>query len=236
VQPVCGDNVVDNGEECDKGSENSANAYGPGRCTDKCKLAPYCGDSKMNGPEKCDEGGSGSTALGACNPECTGFYEKRYLRASQKFYPAKMGGIAGADVNCQAEFGASYKALLVGGTRRATSTPLKGDNQQDWVIKKYTHYYNSLDQLIWRTDAINLLGVRDGQRMNLYAKAFTEVQYPWSGFANDWTTIPDGVASGTCMGWTYDGSDQQGSFCLDDLTDAAGEPCRTSANIVCVEQ
>jgi hypothetical protein len=227
---------VDPGEDCDNGPQNSVAAYGPGECTNKCKRAPYCGDSVINGPEKCDGGASGSTALGACNPECSGFYDKKYIRETQNAYPANMGGIAAADMNCQKELGAGYKALLVGGSRRATTTPLKGDNQSNWVIRKYAYYYNSMDQLVWRTDDVNLLGVREGVRMNLNAKAFTEVQYPWSGFATDWTTIPDAAYAGTCMGWTYGGADQQGTFCLEDFTEAAGEPCTGMANIVCVEQ
>jgi hypothetical protein len=236
VQSRCGDRVVDPGEDCDNGAMNSANAYGDTQCTDKCKRAPYCGDSVTNGPERCDSGGAGSFSLGACNPECSGFYEKKYLRETQNLYPASMGGILGADMTCRAEFGAAYKALLVGGGRRATTTPLKGDNQSDWVLRQYTHYYNALDQLVWRTDELNLLGVRDGRRMNLYAKAFTGSQYPWCGYGNDWTTIPDAAYSGTCMGWTYGGADQQGSFCFEDLTNAAGEPCTGVASILCVEQ
>ncbi len=55
------------------------------------------------------------------------------------------------------------KALLVGATRRATVAPFAGDQQLDWVIRKYTYYYNSNNQLLWRTDGIALLGVRDGQ-------------------------------------------------------------------------
>jgi hypothetical protein len=70
------------------------------------------------------------------------------------FYSTNLGGIAGADSKCQAECGAGWKAMLVGGTRRATVTPYVGDEQLDWVIAKYTHHYNVHDQLIWRTDEI----------------------------------------------------------------------------------
>jgi hypothetical protein len=227
---------MDSGEECDRGPANDSVAYGPNGCTDKCKRAPYCGDNVKNGPEVCDGGGTGATALGSCNPECSGYYEKKFLRMTENFYPASMGGIAGADRNCATEFGQSYKALIVGGGRRATTTPFKGDGQQDWVVKRYTHYYNAIDQLVWRTDELSLLGVRNGQRVNLYAKAFFEPRYPWSGYDSDWTTIADSEFRGTCGGWTYAGTDQQGSFCFDDLTDAAGEPCDRSQHLLCVEQ
>jgi hypothetical protein len=237
AKPSCGDSVVDAGEECDKGAQNSAVAYGQGLCTDKCKWAPYCGDNIKNGPEKCDGGGSGSTALGACNPECTGFYEKRFIYRTNQTYATNMGGISGADGICVAEFGAQFKALLVGGSRRATVTPLVGDGQQDWVIHKYTHYYNASDQLIWRTDGIALLGVREGQRMNLYASVYDAGAgiYAWGGYSSDWATLADKTCSGWTLG-TMAGDPFSAAFSLDDLTYGNLEPCGRSQYVLCTQQ
>lgn len=169
----CGNGRLDPGEECDLGAANSERAYGPTACTDHCSHAPYCGDGKKNGSEACDSG-SGNTDLGSCNPECSGFYEKKYLRTTNTSYVAgSIGGIAGADAKCAAEFGNGWKALIVGTGRRATVTPLVGDGAKDWVIHKYTHYYSYYaDALLWRTDALPLLGVRNGKRENVYVDAF----------------------------------------------------------------
>jgi hypothetical protein len=196
-----------------------------------------CGDGIINGSEVCDSGGSGSTDLGACNPECTGYYEKKYGRVTANWYPTDLGGIAGADAKCQAEFGSGWKALLVGGTRIATRTPFVGDGQ-DWVIKKYTHYYNTQNQLAWRTDAIPLLGVRNGARLNLYATFFDDGGiYPWAGWDVDWTTLRDSGNKGTCNGWTNSNSSYGwGSFVTSDLMTTASETCGSSGGILCVQQ
>lgn len=236
--PLCGNGRADAGEDCDSGPENAVDAYGQGKCTNTCTVAPYCGDKKKNGPEVCDEGGE-VTDLGACNPECSGYYEKKYIRATLGRWPAgALGGIAGADAKCVAEIGPGWKALLVGGTRRATKTPFLGDDSVDWVIRKYTHYYSyPPNKLIWRTDELALLGVRDGKRVNLYADAFNAVsEYPWSGWRADWTTFDDDVNNqGTCSGWTST-TKASASFAFADLTPALSESCSTSSFILCVEQ
>ncbi|HXI97351.1 MAG TPA: DUF1554 domain-containing protein, partial [Gemmatimonadaceae bacterium] len=202
------------------------------------KNAPFCGDGKVNGSEACDNGASGATDLGACNPECYGFYEKKTIKPTNNFYMGgSLGGPAGADGICQTEFGAGWKAFLVGGPRRATTTPLKGDNPQDWVIQKYRYYYNLSGQLIWRTDEIPLLGVHAGQRQDIYADVFSPGNYPWTGWASDWTTLPENEAKaqGTCNGWTS-GSAGWGNFALPNLTGSASESCGSSSFILCAQQ
>jgi hypothetical protein len=52
----CGDKKLDPGEDCDDGPLNAASAYGPGKCTDRCKTAPFCGDGKEFRGEQCDDG------------------------------------------------------------------------------------------------------------------------------------------------------------------------------------
>ena len=191
------------------------------------------------GNEKCDGSNSGSTDLGACNPECTGYYEKKLIKRTAGKYNGNLGGPAGADAKCRAEFGSAWKALLVGGGRRATVTALKGDGQTDWVIAKYTHYYNEFGQFMWRTDALQLLGVRNGQRMNIYANAITDDGvYPWGGFDSGWVTVPEdyNAPTGTCMGWSTPASGTWGTFPLGDLTVGSFEGCGKELPLLCVEQ
>jgi len=139
------------------------------------------------------------------------------------------------------ELGAGWKALLVGGGRRATVTPLKGDGQLDWVIKPYTHYFNENDVLIWTTDDVPLLGVRGGQRMNIYADAFFRLDhYPWGGYDSNWVEVPRNVSdtdrSGNCLGWTTVAPNEIGTFPLSDLTKGATEPCGGAKPVLCVQQ
>jgi hypothetical protein len=235
----CGNGMPGPGKECDLGPANSATAYGKGQCTNECKNAPYCGDGIVNGLEVCDGGDAGSMALGACNPECTGYYTKKVVKPTAASYSTNLGGIPGADGICLMEFGVGWKAFLVGGNRQATATPFVGDQQSDWVIRKYTYYYNSHDQLVWITDNVSLLGVRQGQRVSLNAPAFdASGQYPWTGWATDWTTIADNPATftGTCHGWTSSSANDWGDFSNPDLTLGASEFCGGTSFILCVQQ
>lgn len=204
----------------------------------RCVVPPFCGDGIVNGNEICDAGGAGSTELGSCNPECTGFYAKKFLRQSVDSYRAiDLGGISGADAICRGDFGAGWKALLTGGPRRATVAPLVGDGQLDWVIHRYTHYFNAQNQLVWRTDGVPLLGVSGGQRQNVFAPSYdySVSDYIWSGYANDWTTLPD---NRTCQGWTVSGSTLAASFTDPSLAGSiASELCNGSSYyLLCVEQ
>jgi hypothetical protein len=66
--PVCGDGVLDPGEQCDDGAANSDNAF----CTVDC-LLNTCGDGLVFvGWELCDQGSSNNDAYGhACTTMCT---------------------------------------------------------------------------------------------------------------------------------------------------------------------
>ena len=66
--PVCGDGVVQAGEECDDGGANSDTA--PDACRTTC-VAAACGDGVIDSGEACDDGGANSdTAPDACRTTC----------------------------------------------------------------------------------------------------------------------------------------------------------------------
>ena len=75
---VCGDGVLDEGEQCDEGVGNAQTSYTPNKaCFQDCSgYAQYCGDGEPNGPEVCDEGEENSDAYSAtkhCNQDCSGY-------------------------------------------------------------------------------------------------------------------------------------------------------------------
>ncbi|MBZ5708209.1 hypothetical protein [Nannocystis pusilla] len=64
--PMCGDGVIDPGETCDLGADNSNN----GACTMMCHPA-VCGDGLLwIGEEACDFGPGNVGSYGGCTPEC----------------------------------------------------------------------------------------------------------------------------------------------------------------------
>jgi hypothetical protein len=225
--------------------QNGCRVWGSERtCPSFCKQtdlgASCCGDGVRGPDEVCDDGVVSATDLGSCNPECTGFYQKKLIRETSALYTGDLGGAAGADRFCQEELGSGWKALIVGGGRRATVTPLQGDGQIDWVISKYTHYYNASDQLLWRTDETPLLGVSNGQRMNTYAPAFFNFSYPWGGYDSSWVEVTRndtiGQLAGTCLGWSTTDRQENGTFPFPDLTIGDQEPCSELQPLLCVQQ
>ncbi|MCX6750789.1 MAG: DUF4215 domain-containing protein [Candidatus Pacearchaeota archaeon] len=76
IPPVCGNNLLESGEQCDKGSLNGnvcSPLYGSSctYCSSSCKsitlAGPYCGDTTCNGAETCS---TCSNDCGACPPVC----------------------------------------------------------------------------------------------------------------------------------------------------------------------
>src|SRR5258708_3365367 len=73
--PRCGDAIVQTtaGEICDLGASTLAGAYGPNKCTDRCRPAPYCGDKAVDPlHEKCDDGVN-SGMPGSCKTDCSDY-------------------------------------------------------------------------------------------------------------------------------------------------------------------
>ncbi|HEX2734144.1 MAG TPA: DUF1554 domain-containing protein [Polyangiaceae bacterium] len=227
ASPDAGTDVSSWGVSHDAAMDGDANA-----------TVPVCGNGMLEQGEVCDDGAQAGDDLGDCNPACSGYYEKKYLRLSTGIVAGNFGGPEAADAACELEFGTGWKALIVGGGRRATSSPYLGDDAEDWVLHPYVHYYNWRDELVWRTDETPLLGARDGKQMNVYAPAFDDTtgHYPWTGFAPDWTTVPDSEADqqGTCNGWTSETG--FGMFAKADLSQVFNDYCGSKWSLLCVEQ
>ncbi|GEM_PF-5235995 len=64
--PVCGDSVLDSGEQCDHGASNGKAGD---TCTDKCQTVAVCGNGVVEAPEQCDHGAqNGKDAQ--CTKDC----------------------------------------------------------------------------------------------------------------------------------------------------------------------
>jgi len=67
---VCGNGVIESGEECDDGPDGSPCCYAPPSCKKK-PCAPVCGNKTVEPPEECDDGNltPGDGCSGACELE-----------------------------------------------------------------------------------------------------------------------------------------------------------------------
>jgi hypothetical protein len=226
--------VKDGSEQCDDGTANNTGAYGG--CNPDCTLAPRCGDGHVDMPyETCDDGPNNGLMLGQCNPACTGKVTQKSIKRFTMF-GAMTGNLTNDwDPFCQAQFGMSYKALLVDGkTRIASQSANTGDGQVDWVLKPYTLYVNDTAMPLWTTDQVSLLGVRGGKAMPLMASfGGGGSDFAWAGFDADWTT-----SMYTCGQWNVasgGGGSVVGLGVIGAITTTVGD-CSLKNYLLCAEQ
>ena len=106
---TCGDGFVrDKVEQCDDGNELKKD-----ECLPTCKFN-VCGDGFMKPGEECDDGDLEDDD--GCNKDCT--MTRKIIFVTSKHYPGAMGGLLGADTECNtlagppANLPGTYKAWL----------------------------------------------------------------------------------------------------------------------------
>lgn len=67
---VCGDGVIDIGEQCDPGNLHYPPDTTPDACRTSCRAA-YCGDGVTDTGEQCDDGRMGGNGPNQCRKNCT---------------------------------------------------------------------------------------------------------------------------------------------------------------------
>jgi hypothetical protein len=249
--PFCGDGNVDPGEECDDGLDNNGLDQA---CLPDCNLN-VCGDGNLAPNEVCDDGEDDNVLeVGACAPDCSTIVQEKIIQLGDSIPDGDLGNnpVATADGTCPV----GYRALFAhGNTRRATTSAYEVVDPVDWVLSPWTFYTRSSGDLIWATDAVALLGVRDGAAQDLENSVYfldaagTDEQVV-TGLEGDWTT----AVSSTCDGWSSTTASlrpgnpvetshpqflRQGqtTSCAD-LTVCPGFPqvCSSVTNFYCVEQ
>ena len=155
------------------------------------------------------------------------------------------GAVAHVDLRCENAGLEGYKALFADGTnRRASVSPHAGDGQIDWVLTPWTRYVRDDGELVWTTDEIALLGVRDGKPQPVLVPIASQVvQRAATGLRGNWVT----ELNADCNNWTsnssgasqYMGDPEELSselFLAGITPEISPGNCASSVPVYCVEQ
>jgi hypothetical protein len=231
-RPQCGNGSVEELEDCDDGREN-----GPGKyCNSDC-IENICGDGDRSPREGCDDGEGNGLELLRCAPDCSRIIEIKHIVIAPYELTNEIlrpDPIAKADAECPV----GYKALFAYGTRRrATITPFKSESGVDWVLRPFTYYVNSEENLVWITRDVPLLGVADGQFFSL-ANPITRVT---RAFVSNLNIDGTSLLTDNCDGWAMATSQYSKHVGLGLVTDAGYLDydlieCGHYVSFYCVEQ
>ena len=196
--PFCGDGNIDPGEDCDDGEANALTAA----CRPDCNVAT-CGDGDIwAGVEGCDDGeGDNVLEVGACAPDCSRVIEERVIvqpGGAPQNADFRNNPVAFADSLCEFGFAAMFAYPNV---REAALDPFDTSRSLDWVLQPYTAYFNDDGELLWITDAVPLLGVRDGTQhplLDTVRPPESPLYRKITGMTDGWLTRVDN----TCSLWT----------------------------------
>jgi hypothetical protein len=106
------------------------------------------------------------------------------------------------------------------------------------VLRPYTYYVNHNENLVWITDEVPLLGVRNGAFVGLVNAIDGPTYVIATGMNADWTTL----ASNNCQGWSRANDDYSKHFGnvlasdIDFLYSATPLSCSYVVSFYCVEQ
>ena len=228
----CGNGTIEASEECDDGIDNGSGK----RCNALCK-ENVCGDGDRGPTEGCDDGTENGLELLRCAPDCSRIIEvKHILVAERELTDERLqpNPIAKADAECPA----GYKALFAyGSQRRATTIPFKSANAVDWVLRPYTYYVNSTENLIWLTRDVPLLGVETGQ----FSGLLNTIGYATRAYISNLNVDGTTFVTDNCDGWSTSNSSYSKHFGMSLFTDAGYldhdvTSCGHYVTFYCVEQ
>ena len=158
---------------------------------------------------------------------------------STNIYTGNLGGIAGADSICQNDSknpGGTFKALIVGATRRACTTAFCASDgaaeNLDWVLTPNTTYYDLNGSVVGTTNANGLFTFP----LQTALSATTTDDFTWTGLTPNWTN-----GSFTCTNWTIGDSSASGFLgdggrLTDEFINTMSYGCQTFENLICVQQ
>jgi len=125
-------------------------------------------------------------ALGAAAISMRVISNERHVMLAPGTFNGNLGGIGGADTKCRDAGGTSYRALLVDGHYRV-STTLAGttNGRYDWVLRPNTRYVDAAGQDVFSTDGNSFIEFPMTESLSPSAVL------GWTGMADDFTAMAD---------------------------------------------
>jgi len=185
-EAVCGDKILDPGEECDDGNANGEEIYGG--CNEDCTDQPACKDGKYQPEfEECDPSDPQLAEAAVCTDACT--WDGVIVFVTSSSTKGNFGGIDGANAICQEL--AEAADLVMPEQYRAWLSLGVDDPAKDRVPLVEDPYYR-LDGVKLAENATGLLSAKLLNPLNV-----TETK-KFVGQTRAWThTQPDGMTAST---------------------------------------
>ena len=234
----CGDHVVQDWvEDCDDGMDGDDNDG----CSDQC-MGPVCGDGIVDFPEECDDANNKNND--GCENDCR--WTRRIIFVTSKLYTGNMGGLLGADNECNELAQDAKNGPLPGFYRAWLSTSNESPNTRMFE-SDFRYARSDPDRTLIAHSWKDLIGGAEFGPINFNEHG--ELQPPTLNNLECGKTMvhTNTEASGDlfdtdtdCVGWTSTlGSSLVGSFAKGKTgwTEACmGETCKIWAPIYCVQQ
>ena len=209
---VCGNNIIEDGEVCDKGMNPPLE---PGSCLPTC-------DGTI--PTK------KIFAFGSFTGNLTGGGMLSIVDEKCKAYAAENG------------LDGTFKAMLSdNATRIAATSPFDATEAKDWVLHPYTAYLNPSLQVVWVTGPIPLLGVvpnQDPNQPNVPQMLKNPINngevVVWTGLTSEWLSA--NVHCGQWKSLVGQGMAGNAAKMLGFLDVTGPILCQKPSGLICVEQ
>ncbi|MCX6750834.1 MAG: DUF4215 domain-containing protein [Candidatus Pacearchaeota archaeon] len=149
--PVCGNGILDEGEECDDGNLNNSDL-----CRNNCKF-PYCGDGVKDANEQCDDHNNvnGDGCSSTCQTECLPYCGDGVLDIGEECDDHNNVNGDGCSAECETEFTPCIYNISVRysyANSFGTGIAINNSETYNWVPETPAHLNQGIHKIRYYVD------------------------------------------------------------------------------------